>query len=151
MRHPIEKYNRIQAERLAKFPIEEREFWERQFRIGNAAYSYQHQFNDVAGLNNDQTSKMPEDLIEWLEQHLSAKQGSRSANELLKLYFKEYLEGLPNDQIREGERTRGLDEAKRSWPFRRYVLERNDFGMEEFMRMNLSSDDYAFWIKISKP
>ena len=151
MRHPIEKYNQIQAERLDELPPDQREFWARQFRIGNAAYSYQYQFNDVAGLNNDQTAKMPEDLLEWLEQQLLARQESQSANELLNIYFTEYLEGLPNDRIREGERTRGLDEAKRSWPFRRYVLERNDFGMDEFMRLNLSEDDYAYYKWSSEP
>lgn len=149
MRHPIEKYNRMQAERLAELPPDEREFWARQYRIGNAAYSYQYQFNDIAGLN--QTAKMPEDLLEWLEQQLSAKQESRSASELLTIYFEEYLEGLPNDRIRDGERRRGLVEAKCSWPFRRYVLERNDFGMDEFMRLNLSDDDYAYYKWSSEP
>nr|WP_218964757.1 hypothetical protein [uncultured Arsenicibacter sp.] len=114
MRHPIEKYNQRQAEMLATLPEEERAFWARQHRIGNAAYSYQYQFNDVAGLNNNQAAKLPEYLLEWLEQHLSAKQESHSANELLKLYFEEYLDGLPNEKIREGERSRGLEEAKRS-------------------------------------
>ena len=156
MRHPIEKYNQIQAERLAGLPQEEQEFWARQFRIGNAAYSYQYQFNDVAGLNNDQTAKtssvgLPEDLIEWLEQQLSDRQESHLATELLQVYFNEYLEGLPNEQVREGERVRGLDNAKRSWPFRRYVLERNDFGMDEFMRLNLSEDDYAYYKWSSEP
>lgn len=150
MQHPIEKYNQRQAEMLATLPEGEREFWARQHRIGNAAYSYQYQFNHVAGLSNDQASKLPsvgppEDLLEWLEQQLSVRQESRSANELLTIYFEEYLEGLPNDRVREGERTRGLEEAKRSWPFRRYVLERNDFGMDEFMRLNLSVDDYAYY------
>lgn len=116
---------------LATLPEEEREFWARQHRIDNAAYSYQYQFNDVAGLSNDYAAKLPsvgppEDLLEWLEQQLSVRQESRSANELLNIYFEEYLEGLPNDRVREGERTRGLEEAKRSWPFRRYVLERNE-------------------------
>lgn len=151
MRHPIEKYNQIQAEQLANFAPEEREFWARQYRIGNAAYSYQYQFNEVTGLNNDQTIKLPEDLLDWLEQQLSAKQVNRSANELLQIYFEEYLEGLPNERIRQHERNGGLEVAKRSWPFRRYVLERNDFGMDEFMRLNLSEDDYAFYKWSSEP
>jgi len=99
----------------------------------------------VAGLDNDQTAKLPEDLIDWLEQQLLARQESRTANELLTIYFEEYLDSLPNDRVRHGERTRGLDEAKRSWSFRRYVLERNDFGMNEFMRLNLSEEDYSFY------
>ena len=151
MRHPIEKYNRIQADQLTNVAPEEREFWARQFRIGNAAYSYQYQFNDVAGLAKVQTGKAPEDLAHWLEQQLAAKQDNRSANELLKIYFEEYLDGLPNEQVNAGERTRGLEAVKRSWPFRRYVLERNDFGMDEFMRLNLSEDDYTFYKWSSEP
>ena len=58
------------------------------------------------------------------------------------MYFAEYLEGIYNNKLREGEQIRGLTEAMRSWSFRRYVLERNDFGMDEFMRLNLSEDDY---------
>ena len=151
MRHPIEKYNVRQAEMLASFPEEERPFWARQQRIGNAAYCYQHQFNDVAGLTGQQSTNLPDDLLTWLEQHLSARQESRSANELLAIYFEEFLDGLPNDNIRTIERARGLEEAKRSWPFRRYVLERNDVGMDEFMRLNLSAEDYAYYVETSKP
>lgn len=151
MRHPIEKYDKVQAEQLANFAPEEREFWARQFRIGNAAYCYQYQFNDVAGLTSSETANVPEDLVEWLEQRLATKQENRSANELLQIYFEEYLDGLPNERFREGERTRGLEAAKRSWPFRRYVLERNDFGMDEFMRLNLSESDYAFYKWSSEP
>ncbi len=151
MRHLIEKYNQIQAEQLANFAPEEREFWARQFRIGNAAYCYQYQFNDVAGLAKAQSGKMPENLAEWLEQQLATKQDNRSVNELLKIYFEEYLDGLPNEQFKAGERAGGLEAAKRSWPFRRYVLERNDFGMDEFMRLNLSEEDYAFYKRSSEP
>lgn len=151
MRHPIEKYNQIQAEQLAHFAPEEREFWARQYRIGNAAYCYQYQFNNVAGLTEHSTVNVPEDLAEWLEGQLTAKQESRTADELLQIYFEDYLDGLPNERIREGERTRGLGEAKRSWPFRRYVLERNDFGMDEFMRLNLSEEDYAYYKWSSEP
>lgn len=151
MRHHIEKYNQIQAKRLDELPQENKEFWARQFRIGNAAYAYQYQFNDVAGLAKAQTGKMPEDLAHWLEQQLDAKQDNRSANELLMIYFEEYVDGLPNEQVKAGERTRGLEAATRSWPFRRYVLERNDFGMDEFMRLNLSEADYTFYKWSSEP
>ena len=94
---------------------------------------------------------MPEDLVEWLEGYLAAKQDSRSATELLQIYFDEYLDGLPNEGFRKSERAGGLETAKRSWPFRRYVLERNDFGMDEFMRLNLSEADYAFYKWSSEP
>lgn len=152
MRHPIEKYNQIQAEELAKKPEEEREFWARMNRIGNAAYCYQFQFNEVANTGpSEGVTHLPEDLVSWLTQRPSVIQSNRKAEDLLRIYFEEYLEGLPNDRIRQLERTHGLEEAKRSWPFRRYVLERNDFGMNEFMRLNLSTEDYDFWIETTKP
>jgi hypothetical protein len=151
MRHPIEKYNQIQAEQIANSAPEEREFWARQFRIGNAAYAYQYQFNHVAGLTNAQPGTVPENLADWLEGQLVAKQDNRSAHELLTIYFEEYLDGLPNEQFKASERAEGLEAAKRSWPFRRYVLERNDFGMDEFMRLNLSEEDYAFYKWSSEP
>ncbi len=150
MRHPIEEYNVRQAEMLAMLPEGQRPFWARQQRINNAAHCYQHQFDDVAGLTH-QSANQPDDLLIWLEQHLTKRQESRSANELLAIYFEEYLEGLANDRIRVGEQARGLDEAKRSWPFRRYVLERNDVGMSEFMRLNLSAEDYAYYLETRKP
>jgi hypothetical protein len=151
MRHPIEKYNVRQADMLAELPEDQRAFWARQQRIGNAAYCYQHQFNDVAGLTSQPSINLPDDLLTWLEQQLLVRQESRSANELLAIYFEEFMAGLPNDQIRTIERARGLEDAKRSWPFRRYVLERNDFGMDEFMRLNLSEADYAYYVETSKP
>lgn len=61
------------------------------------------------------------------------------------------MEGIPNEGFREGERARGLEEDKRSWPFRRYVLERNDFGLEEFMHLNLSEGDHTVWCELNKP
>lgn len=151
MRHPIEKYNRIQAEQLAKFAPEEREFWARQFRISNAAYCYQYQFNDVAGLTNQEAVNVPQDLVKWLEERLIRNGESGLANKLLQIYFEEYLAGLPDERLKAHERDGGLEAAKRSWPFRRYVLERNDFGMDEFMRLNLSEEDYAFYKWSSEP
>ncbi len=150
MRHPIEKYNQIQAERLAAIPEEKREDAALLYRISNAAYCYHQQFNGVTGLpENDSPLNLPEDLSDWLEQRIAGVPDSHSANELLQIYFEEYLEGLSNDRLREVERTRGLAEARRSWPFRRYVLERHDFGLEEFMRLNLSETDYGFWKSLS--
>lgn len=146
MRHPIDKYNQIQAQRLAALPHDQREHEATLYRIGNAVYCYQYQFNDVAGITYDsEVRTTSEDLIEWLERHLGTQEQNRSAEELLRIYFDEYLEGLSNEKFREAERARGLEKAKRSWPFRRYVLERNDLGMDEFMRLNLSDNDYAFY------
>lgn len=147
----------MQADTLAQMPEEKRDFWARMFRIGNATYCYQNQFGEVTGLSSDAASDKlssigsSADLLEWLEQQIAAKPESRSVNEWLQIYFDEYLEGLPNDRVREGERQRGLEEAKHGWPFRRYVLERNDFGQTEFMRLNLNEGDYAFYVESAAP
>lgn len=157
MRHPIEKYNKHQAEVLAALPDEQRDYMARMFRIGNASYCYYNRVKELAvfGQSNTEvpaeTIDFTEDLLDWLERQVLLQHESRSARELLAIYFEEYLAGLPHEGMRQGERERGLDEARRSFPFRRYVLERHDIGMDEFLRINLSAADYAFHIECGKP
>ena len=150
MRHPIEKYNQIQAEQLAKLPQLQQDYMARMFRIGNATYCYHNRAKDLPSFATG-LSEPPEDLLAWLEQLLYPVTENRSARELLAVYFEEYLDGLPREGLRRAEKERGLDEAKRSFPFRRYVLQRHDIGMDEFMRLNLSEADYAFYQETSKP
>ena len=149
MRHPIEKYNQHQADVLASLPDEQREWMARMFRIGNATYCYHNRVKDLAVFDTGQPDTA-QDLLEWLEPLINLSTKSRSARELLGVYFEEYLAGLPHEGLRRAEEERGLDEAKRSFPFRRYVLERHDMGMDEFMRLNLSQEDYAFYVESSK-
>jgi hypothetical protein len=146
MRHPIEKYNVQQAEVLASLPEGQRDYMARMFRIGNATYCYYNRVKELSvfGQSDTQTVASNEDLLDWLERQLTPQSESRSARELLQIYFEEYLEGLPHDGLRRAEKAGGLEKAKRSFPFRRYVLERHDIGMDEFLRMNLSTEDYAF-------
>ena len=157
MRHPIEKYNQQQAETLASLPEGQREYMARMFRIGNATYCYYNRVKDLSVFDTaDQDTAPAEDLLEWLERQLLEKAESQSARELLAIYFEEYLEGLPHDGLRNAERAWGLDEAKRSFPFRRYVLERHDIGMDEFLRQHLNAEDYEFHrsageVKLTKP
>lgn len=157
MRHPIEKYNVQQAEVLTLLPEGQRDYMARMFRIGNATYCYYNRVNELAvfGQTDNQLDSEPiasnEDLLEWLERQLAPQSESRSARELLQVYFEEYLEGLPHEGLRRAEKAGGLEKAKRSFPFRRYVLERHDIGMDEFLRMNLSAEDYAFHVECGKP
>lgn len=89
MRHPIEKYNQIQDEQLSQLPDELRPGKTVMYRISNATYCYQFQFNDVAGLNGAQVTNAPEDMLDWSEQRLSARAKNQSAKELLRIYFEE--------------------------------------------------------------
>lgn len=144
MRHPIESCNEEQARFLASLPNNLVEFWARQFRLGNATYCYQTQFSQFSG-------ESEETALEWLERQLMGAPDpeNRTAAELLNVYFDEWLDGLP-EAIRSVEQQRGVDEAKRSYPFRRYVLERNDLGMDEFLKKNLSAEDYAYNQELGK-
>ncbi|MDR0232996.1 MAG: hypothetical protein LBI82_12915 [Dysgonamonadaceae bacterium] len=62
----------------------------------------------------------------------------------LELYYHEWLEALPSN-IRESMEKRGFEECKRILSFTRYINERNDFGMDEWMKSNLSEEDYKFY------
>jgi hypothetical protein len=100
---------------------------------------------------HNQPEEPANDLVEWLEQQLNSRAENRSARELLQVYFEEYLEGLPHDGLRRAEKEGGLDKAKTSFSFRRYVLERHDMGMDEYLRQHLSEEDYAFHLENGKP
>ena len=118
--------------------------------IGNAAYCYYNRSKDLTVFGQPATDVSIDtigsldDLLDWLESQLSHQAESRSARELLEIYWDEYLEGLPHEGLRRAEKEAGLDHAKKSFGFRRYVLERHDIGMDEFLRQHLSDEDYAF-------
>lgn len=157
MRHPIEKYNQQQAAMLAELPESQRDYMARMFRIGNASYRYYQRANELAVFNKQSDSAQEglvdsvDDLVAWLKQQIDPVMESRSARELLEIYFEEYLAGLPHEGLRRNMQQEGIDKAKRSIPFLRYLLERHDMGMDEFMRQNLSAEDYAFHVECSKP
>lgn len=152
MRHPIEKYNQNQAAVLASLPEDQRDYMARMFRIDNATYCYHNKVKDLEVFGTGSNGEQPTgDLLYWLEQQINPMVENRSARELLAVYFEEYLEGLPHDGLRRAEKAGGLDKAKNSYPFRRYVLERHDIGMDEYLRTHLSAEDYAFHLEAGKP
>ena len=57
------------------------------------------------------------------------------------LDFKEWLEGLP-ENVREDMEKRGFDSCRGVVSFTRYVMEKNDIGMEEWMESHLGEADY---------
>jgi hypothetical protein len=63
---------------------------------------------------------------------------------ILKSYFQEWLEGLP-PHIGDDMKRLGFEECRTHLPFTRYVNERNDIGMKEWMKENLSEEDYNFY------
>ena len=67
-----------------------------------------------------------------------------TSDEILRTYYEEWLEGLPPG-IKEDMKTKGFERGKNALPFTRYVNERNDIGMNEWMQAHLSAEDYAVY------
>ncbi len=166
MRHPIEKYNQQQAAMLAELPESERAYMARFFRIGNATYRYYQRARELAVFTRtvDADVAAPSDsvaaLVAWLKQQIEQANDpegtrlaveSRSARELLTVYFEEFLAGLPHEGLRRRMKEEGIDQATRSIPFLRYLLERHDIGMDDYLRQHLSEEDYAFHLENGKP
>lgn len=69
----------------------------------------------------------------------------------LKLYYEEWLEGLPG-HIATKMKEKGFEVCKGMAPFSRYVNERNDYGMRDWMKEHLSEEDYNYyWTKQRTP
>lgn len=61
--------------------------------------------------------------------------------------FEEWLTGLP-EKVRNHMEIIGFGLCKDVISFQRYVLEKNDIGMDEWMKKNLSIDDYNEYCKL---
>jgi hypothetical protein len=66
--------------------------------------------------------------------------------ETLKMYYSEWLSGLP-DNIAKDMKGKGFEACKTMVPFTRYVNERTDIGMTDWMKEHLSEADFEEWIK----
>ena len=55
--------------------------------------------------------------------------------------FNEWIKGLPVE-FRGGFIKRGFDDCRGVLSFTRYVNEKNDIGMDQWMKEHLSNDDY---------
>lgn len=60
--------------------------------------------------------------------------------------FNEWLEGLPKN-VRKDMEMQGFELCSGVLSFRRYVMEKNDIGMGEWMKQNLSEADYKAYME----
>lgn len=67
----------------------------------------------------------------------------------LRLYYKEWLEGLPAHIGADMEK-KGFEECKNIWSFTRYVNERQDIGLDDWMKEHLSEEDYKYHLEAGK-
>jgi len=61
--------------------------------------------------------------------------------------FEEWLTGLP-ENIRSDMKAKGFEACKSVLSFTRYVLEKNDIGMGEWMEKHLGAEDYKEYRKL---
>lgn len=55
--------------------------------------------------------------------------------------WEEWLEGLPKSMAVH-MRKEGFEKGKLALPFTRYIMEKNDIGLEEYIKENLDPQDY---------
>lgn len=73
------------------------------------------------------------------------KQANKEISEnTRKKYYKEWLAGLP-ENIRIDMNKMGYEVCKTTLPFTRYVNERTDIGLTDWMKENLSKEDFKQW------
>jgi hypothetical protein len=63
--------------------------------------------------------------------------------------FENWLSGLP-ERAQKHFRADGLEKSKGALPFRRFYMEYNDIGLDEYMKRHLSAEDYAYHMNIGK-
>ena len=57
--------------------------------------------------------------------------------------FENWLLGLP-ENMQKHFRTDGLEKSKGALPFRRFYMEYNDIGLDEYLKKHLSAEDYEY-------
>ncbi len=65
------------------------------------------------------------------------------------LDYKEWLEGL-DQVIRTDMESRGFEKCKTILSFTRYVRERKDIGMEEFVKEKMGTEEYQKYLSLLK-
>ena len=63
--------------------------------------------------------------------------------------FLDWLDGLPSN-IRKAMEEKGFEGCKTALPFTRHVMERNDIGLDEWLKAHLSNDDFEWWNSTNK-
>jgi hypothetical protein len=64
-------------------------------------------------------------------------------------YYEEWLEGLPHN-IKVDMQKKGYNACKTFAPYTRYVNERTDIGMDEWMKEHLSEEDFKEWMNVKQ-
>jgi hypothetical protein len=63
--------------------------------------------------------------------------------------YEEWLTGL-SDTLRTNMTTLGFEECRNMLSLRRYVIEKNDIGMEEFVKNLMGEEDYNYYLSLAQ-
>ena len=63
--------------------------------------------------------------------------------------WEEWIDGL-QEPMKGDFKKKGFEAAKTVLSFSRYYQEKNDYGMRDFMRDNLSKEDFEYYMKMEK-
>lgn len=74
------------------------------------------------------------------------EQAAFTCEKRLREYYAEWLQGLPAN-IAGDMKKKDFEQCKNIFPFTRYVNERNDIGLRDWMREHLSQEDYDYFLK----
>lgn len=62
--------------------------------------------------------------------------------------FNDWIESL-SDPMKKDFKAKGLDNCKGVLNFRRFILELKDIGLDDFLKDNLSGEDFTYWIELN--
>ena len=68
----------------------------------------------------------------------------------LEIYYREWLAGLP-PALMQHMQQQGFEACKSMLPFTRFVNERKDYGLDDWLKQHLSEDDYNSYKSSSIP
>lgn len=113
-----------------KHPIEDRNRKQEQFIV--SCPPDQRRFHELMFTHGNITFRY----------HQESKDYSPNEND-----YKEWLEGLP-ENVRAGMLKLGFEGCKTILPFTRYVMEKNDIGLEEYIKDHMDPEDYKEYKKM---
>jgi len=65
--------------------------------------------------------------------------------ELTEKNFKLWIESL-EEPMRSSFKNKGLDNCRGVLNFQRFILELQDIGLDEYLKNNLTDEDFSYWI-----
>lgn len=73
-----------------------------------------------------------------------------NAKHLTEEEFKLWIESL-EEPMKSSFKDKGLDSCRGVLNFQRFILELQDIGLDEYLKNNLTEEDFSYWIAEKQP